>query len=86
VGVVLFGNFEEENPSQEQIESARRLIDWLALRLELTHLAGHRDFNEGTDCPGDTLYSSLEALAESAGLTHSTDGYTPPPDEPTPES
>ncbi|HEX3049395.1 MAG TPA: peptidoglycan recognition family protein [Aggregatilineaceae bacterium] len=85
VGVVLFGNFEEENPSQEQIESARRLIDWLALRLELTHLAGHRDFNEGTDCPGDNLYYYLEALAESAGLIHSTDGYTPPPEAPTPE-
>lgn len=90
VGVVFFGNFEIMEPTREQIESGRRLIDWLALRLELTHLAGHGDFNDFTDCPGQNMLPFLSALANSAGLVQGTEGYEPPPEQlitptPTPE-
>jgi len=78
VGVVLLGDFEIDFPSAVQVEAARRLIDWLALRLELTHLAGHRDFNPTTQCPGAHLYPMLASLALSAGLTLGTGGYLPP--------
>ncbi len=75
VGVVFLGDFSLNVPAPAQIEAGRRLIDWLALRLELTHLAGHSDFNNDTDCPGQYLQEVLGALAESAGLALGTGGY-----------
>lgn len=84
VGVVFFGNFDQEELTWEQFDAGRRLIDWLAVRLELTHLAGHRDFNEGTDCPGTVLYARLADLANSAGLQIGIGGYQPPAEQLTP--
>ena len=84
VGVVFFGNFEETVPTPEQLAVGERLINWLALRLELTHLSGHRDFNDFTDCPGRNLYYYLEDFAASAGLTFSTEGYNGPAATPDP--
>lgn len=81
VGVVFLGNFEEELPAPEQIEQGRRLIDWLALRLELTHLAGHKEFNEFSECPGRYMVPYLDILAGSAGLQHGIQGYVPPPEQ-----
>ncbi len=81
VGVVFFGDFEREVPTEQQLESGRRLIDWLALRLELTHLAGHNDFNAFTECPGRNLTYYLSALAQSAALLLGTGGYEPPPEQ-----
>jgi hypothetical protein len=81
VGVVFFGNFEIVAPPLEQLEAGRQLINWLALRLELNHLAGHRDFNDFTVCPGDNMYFYLEAFATSAGLILGTGGYEPPPEQ-----
>ena len=79
VGVVFLGRFDREAPTAEQIEAGRQLIDWLALRLELTHLAGHFEFNPTTVCPGRYLVPYLDPLAQSAGLERGTAGYTPPP-------
>jgi len=88
VGVVFFGNFEDDYPTPPQIEAGRGLIDWLALRLELTHLAGHGEFNDFTECPGAHLVPYLDPLALSAGLRRGTSGYQPPPEQaitPTPD-
>jgi hypothetical protein len=90
VGVVFFGNFQIDTPSLEQLEAGRQLINWLALRLELTHLAGHHDFNDFTVCPGTNMYFYLDAFASSAGLVLGIGGYEPPPEQlitptPTPE-
>lgn len=80
VGVVFLGDFEVEQPTAPQLEQGRRLIDWLALRLELTHLAGHFEFNETTACPGPNLIPYLDGLAYSARLARGTGGYEPPPE------
>ncbi|MEB2289348.1 MAG: N-acetylmuramoyl-L-alanine amidase [Anaerolineae bacterium] len=77
VGVVFLGDFSQDLPTPAQLEIGRRLIDWLTLRLELTHLAGHGDFNSDTDCPGQYLRVALSALAQSAGLALGTGGYLP---------
>ncbi|MBN1202429.1 MAG: N-acetylmuramoyl-L-alanine amidase [Anaerolineae bacterium] len=78
LGVVFFGDFEHEVPTPEQLNVGRQLINWLALRLELTHLAGHSEFNDFTECPGRYMIYYLDALAESAGLSRGTGGYQPP--------
>lgn len=80
-GVVFFGNFDVESIPPEQLDAGRRLINWLALRLELTHLAGHHDFNDFSTCPGASLTTYLDSLAISAGLIYGTGGYEPPQEQ-----
>ncbi len=80
VGVVFLGDFRADFPTPTQLEAGRRLINWLALRLELTHLAGHSDFNDYTDCPGRNMVPFLAMLAASAGLKLGTGGYQSPDD------
>lgn len=76
VGVVFLGDFERNFPTPIQLEEGRRLINWLALRLELTHLASHHDFNADTVCPGSYMMPNLAGFAASAGLVLGTGGYT----------
>ena len=78
LGICLLGNFMNEQPSEAQISSTRRLLLWVAYRLQLTHIATHRDFNSSTLCPGDNLFSRLPELAAAANLSIGTDGYIPP--------
>jgi len=78
LGICLLGNYMEESPNAEQIIALREMTTWLKLRLQLTHVAGHRDFNSVTVCPGDNLASKLTDLATATGLTFGTDGYETP--------
>ena len=77
VGVCLLGNFTLQAPTQEQLNATYALNNWLVFRLQLTHLSGHRYFNDWTVCPGDLLVNQLEDMATRAGLTFGTDGYVP---------
>ena len=57
IGVELWGNFEVQRPSREQIESLVRLTAWLAseYKIETKDIGGHKDRAQ-TDCPGRDLY------------------------------
>src|SRR4051812_48233493 len=57
IGVELMGNFEEQRPSREQLESLVRLTAWLAqeYKIEMKNIGGHKDRAE-TQCPGKDLY------------------------------
>jgi hypothetical protein len=81
LGICLLGNFEEEAPIPAQLNSAQEMLNWLALRLRITHLAGHRDFNTITQCPGKNLYPLLDQLAAQALLKRGTDGYVVPAEQ-----
>jgi hypothetical protein len=79
IGVVLLGNFENTDPTQQQLQTLNQLIRFLINRYGITHLAGHHDFNpEITVCPGTNLYKLLPNLAARAGLTYGTGGYKEP--------
>jgi hypothetical protein len=78
LGVCLLGNFEEESPSPPQLNSLQRLLAYVVQRLQLTHLAIHRDFNPETLCPGQNLITIADAIAQQAGLLRGTEGYVPP--------
>lgn len=80
LGLCLLGNLQVDSPTKPQLDAAQSMINWLAVRLRLTHLAGHRDFNDITVCPGDNLYELLGTLAVRAGLALGTEGYLPPAD------
>ena len=81
VGICLLGNFMNIAPTAPQIDSVRHLTQWLAQELQLTHLAGHRDFNDGTQCPGDNLFIYLDDFAQASGLERGVEGYIPPEEE-----
>lgn len=78
IGICLLGNFMNDSVTQPQYQATEQLLQWLAQRLQLTHVASHRDFNDGTLCPGDKLYTYLEQLATAANLNQGIDGYMPP--------
>jgi hypothetical protein len=57
IGVELMGNFEEQRPSREQLESVVKLVAWLAqeYRIDPKNIGGHKDRAE-TQCPGKDFY------------------------------
>lgn len=65
VGINVTGNFEEEAPTDAQIQSLERLIAALCRIYDLTPndqtIIGHRDVNS-TDCPGQYLYEKLPQI------------------------
>jgi peptidoglycan hydrolase-like amidase len=76
IGIALMGNFEEERPSQAQVQALQKLTALLAdaydLDLDratryhgtaLPRLVGHRDLLS-TDCPGFSLYGVLDQVRQ----------------------
>ena len=68
IGVVVMGHFEWEAPTDAQLVALQTLVNDLATRYTLTHLAGHGDLNANTVCPGRYLRLYLDLLAQGAGL------------------
>ncbi|MDN3922762.1 peptidoglycan recognition protein family protein [Roseateles violae] len=60
--VMLLGNFEEVEPSREQLLATAELMAWLARahRLSPELIASHKDYSAQTVCPGRNLYAYLE--------------------------
>lgn len=85
VGIVLLGNFNDEQPGEAQLISLRSLVDYLRYTYEIRYLAGHKDYPDqspdGTECPGDNLYPLLPDIARSLGMKYGIEGYVGP-DEP----
>jgi len=84
VGIVLLGNFNDTEPTQPQIDSLERLVDYLRYTYEIRYLAGHKDYPDqgpdGTECPGDNLYPLLPDMARSLGMKYGIEGYVDPRD------
>jgi N-acetyl-anhydromuramyl-L-alanine amidase AmpD len=82
VGIVLLGNFNEEEPTLAQIDSLTKLVDYLRYTYGIRYLAGHKDYPDqspdGTECPGDNLYPLLPDLARELGMKYGIGGYVKP--------
>lgn len=79
VGICLMGNFAGGSPPPDpQLAALDRLVAYLAGAYEMGYIAGHSDFDAGTQCPGSALYSHIPVVAERYGLLHSTRGYRTP--------
>lgn len=63
IGVMLVGNFEEQDPSTAQLASTRRLVERLrqAHNIKPHRVYGHRDLGESV-CPGKNLYARLDTV------------------------
>ncbi len=82
VGIVLLGNFNDEQPVESQLNSLRGLVDYLRYTYGIRYLAGHKDYpgqsSDGTECPGDNLYPLLPDLARELGMKYGIEGYVMP--------
>jgi hypothetical protein len=78
VGVVVMGNFEQDQPLAIQLSALQNLINWLTSAYFLTHLAGHSEFNPQSTCPGRNLAVYLDEFAQKADLERGTGGYVSP--------
>jgi hypothetical protein len=79
IGIVLLCNFEETEPTEAQISSFLQLSQCLRDEYQITHIAGHRDFQpEETVCPGKNLETLLSGFAQDLSLEFGTQGYVGP--------
>jgi peptidoglycan hydrolase-like amidase len=78
IGIALLGNFEVEQPTQQQMKSLQWLLGWLGDTYDvplagkvkfhgktLTTIVGHRDLLS-TDCPGTRAYEVLDQVRSHA--------------------
>ncbi len=77
VGVCLLGDFRFVAPAAAQWEGTVSLGRWLVDALALSHLAGHRQFNASTLCPGAALSARLPEMVALLGVETGTAGYVP---------
>lgn len=71
--LLLDGNFDEHDPSEEQMATAARVLAWASAQFDvgLDTVSGHRD-HASTACPGDALYARLPQLHDAAATLRAT--------------
>ena len=71
IGIHVCGNFEEAEPTSEQIESLAMLLANLCtdygLTIDRDHIVGHRELM-ATACPGEYLYEMLDTIVGKANF------------------
>ena len=71
IGIHVCGNFEEAEPTSEQIESLAILLANLCtdygLTIDRDHIAGHRELMS-TACPGRNLYEMMDTVVGKANF------------------
>lgn len=60
--ITCLGNFEEQDVSEEQLNSLIKLIAYCSKRFAISPetIASHKDYSNQTVCPGKNLYKYLE--------------------------
>ena len=63
IGIMLMGNFEEQQPSSEQVQSLDTLVSMLCDRFQIRRerIYGHRDLGYSV-CPGRNLYPHVQEM------------------------
>lgn len=59
------GNFNEHDPTSEQLDALARLLGWAQAAFGTDVVAGHRAY-AGTTCPGDALASALDRVVRDS--------------------
>jgi len=62
IGIQLWGNFQAQRVSPQQVASVVKLVAWLSQAYEVddAQIGGHRDVAADTSCPGADFYRYLE--------------------------
>jgi hypothetical protein len=77
--VQIWGNFEEQRMSLEQLESAVQLVAWLCQSLDVSPstIGGHMDHSEQTVCPGRDLQRHISDGEFRLWVEETMRGWTP---------
>ena len=71
IGIHVCGNFEEAEPTDEQIESTAMLLANLCtdygLPIDRDHIVGHRELM-ATACPGRNLFAQMDTIVGKANF------------------
>lgn len=71
IGIHVCGNFEEAEPTDEQIESTAMLLANLCtdygLPIDRDHIVGHRELMS-TACPGRNLFAQMDTIVGKANF------------------
>ena len=71
IGIHVCGNFEEAEPTDEQIESTAMLLANLCtdygLPIDRDYIVGHRELMS-TACPGRNLYAQMDTIVGKANF------------------
>jgi N-acetyl-anhydromuramyl-L-alanine amidase AmpD len=71
IGIHVCGNFEEAEPTDEQIESLAMLLANVCtdygLPINRDHIVGHRELMP-TACPGENLYEMMDTIVGKANF------------------
>ena len=70
IGVVVLGNFEQQQPTAAQLDGVRLHLSTLmrVYKVPLNRVHTHREWGAPTACPGNTLQRSLLQLRNAGGL------------------
>lgn len=80
IGIQLWGNFEEQRMSRQQLESLVSLLAWLSAEYDVdpATIAGHRDRAPGqTSCPGKDLERYIHGGQLQAWVAEARAGKMP---------
>lgn len=75
IGICLVGNFTDRLPSEKQLESLRRLVEYLVSTYDIPpeNVIGHRDSpNASTECPGRRFWAYLHATLRPAWVRYAS--------------
>jgi len=61
IAICVSGNFENEEPTQAQINTLKKMIAAKMKLYDITEVLGHRDIN-ATACPGQKMYDLIHLL------------------------
>ena len=86
LAINCWGNFNNETPTQEQIDSLTSMLSYLCNKYSITPsrrtIKGHKEYSghEDNSCPGNNLYAQLDeivkAVAENKMLSHTNTLWT----------
>lgn len=70
IGIVVLGNFEEQSPSEAQLEALRRHIAALMRQYNVppSHVQSHQEWGAHTACPGGRLQAYIDKTRRNGGF------------------
>jgi hypothetical protein len=80
IGVELMGDFNQQRPSPQQLDSCARIVAWICdqKHIDVSQIATHKDVAPGqTSCPGDDFYRYMKSGQFKGWVTSILQGKEP---------
>jgi hypothetical protein len=80
IGVEMMGDFNQQRPSPQQLDSCARIVAWICdqKKIDIANIATHKDVAKGqTSCPGNDFYRYMESGEFKEWVTSILQGKEP---------